>query len=192
MSGFRFRVEKTFSIPGRGVVVSGKVEEGKVAVEQVVGFLEATGQWRNAVVKAIEVEHRLVEEAEAGQQASLLLNGVKKKQIALGMVFLDPPQGPVSRESYQPDPASEPAVRAPLPAAPKIPPPTQGPSDRPIQPASGSWRLAILLLAGILVILFLLFFQEKLDPMKRRVEIHSDRVGTMAQFSPSEKGFAWR
>ena len=97
MRGFRFRVEKVFSIPGRGVVVSGKVEEGKVAVEQVIGFLETTGQWKNVVVMAIEVAHRLVEEAEAGQQASLLLDGVKKNQIAIGTVLLEPPQGPVSQ-----------------------------------------------------------------------------------------------
>ena len=171
MSGFRFRVEKTFSIPGRGVVVSGKVEEGKVAVEQVIGFLETTGQWKNVAVMAIEVEHRLVEEAEAGQQASLLLDGVKKNQIAIGMVFLEPPQEPVSKEAYQPGPAPEPAVPAQTPAGSRIYTPGDISSGRPIQPVSGSWRLGILVLAGLLIILILLFFQGKLDPLKRRVGI---------------------
>jgi hypothetical protein len=184
MSGFRFRVEKTFSIPGRGVVVSGKVEEGKVAVEQVIGFLETTGQWKNGVVMAIEVEHQLVEEAEAGQQASLLLDGVKKNQIAIGTVFLEPPQGPVSKEAYQPESGSEPAVSTRTPAGPRIFAPGEISSGRPIQPASGSWRLAFLILAGLLIILLLLFFQGKLDPLKKRVEIHPDQVGTMARFLP--------
>jgi hypothetical protein len=179
MRGFRFRVEKVFSIPGRGVVVSGKVEEGKVAVEQVIGFLETTGQWKNVAVVAIEVARRLVEEAEAGQQASLLLDGVKKNQIAIGTVLLEPPQGSVSREPDQPEPAPEPAARTSSPQAPKMPPPTHISSGRPIQPASGSWRLAVLVLAGLLIILLLLFFQGKLDPMKRRVEIHPHQVGTM-------------
>ena len=187
MSGFRFRVEKTFSIPGRGVVVSGKVEEGKVAVEQVIGFLETTGQWKNVVVMAIEVEHQLVEEAEAGQQASLLLDGVKKNQIAIGTVFLEPPQGPVSKEAYQPESGSEPAVSTRTPAGPRIFAPAEISSGRPIQPASGSWRLAFLILAGLLIILLLLFFQGKLDPLKRRVEIRPHPVGVME--NPERQNF---
>jgi translation elongation factor EF-Tu-like GTPase len=142
MGGFRFRVEKSFSIPGRGVVVSGKVEEGKVAVEQVIGFLEATGQWKNVMVVAIEVEHRLVEEAEAGQQASLLLDGVKKNQIAIGTILLDPPQGSVSKEAYQPESVSEPAFPARTPAGPRILPLARslpgGPFNLP--PAPGASR----------------------------------------------------
>ncbi len=173
MSGFRFRVEKTFSIPGRGVVVSGKVEEGKVAVEQVIGFLQTTGQWKNVVVLAIEVEHRLLEEAEAGQQASLLIDGVKKNQIAVGMVFLEPPQESVPREGYQSESAPEPGVPTRTPPAPQISSPADNYSNRPIQPSSGSWSFVILALAGLLIILFLLFFQGRLDPVKRKVEIYS-------------------
>jgi hypothetical protein len=192
MSGFRFRVEKAFSIPGRGVVVSGKVEEGKVAVEQVIGFLETTGQWKNVVVVAIEVAHQLVEVAEAGQQASLLLDGVKKNQIAIGTVLLEPPQGPVSKEAYQPEPAPEPAIRAPSLAPPKMPAPAQFPPGRPIQPASGSWRLMILLLAGLLIILLFLIFQGNLDPVRKRVEIRLFQVETTARFIPAGMDFALR
>jgi len=192
MGGFRFRVEKSFSIPGRGVVVSGKVEEGKVAVEQVIGFLEATGQWKNVMVVAIEVEHRLVEEAEAGRQASLLLDGVKKNQIAIGTVLLEPPQGPVSKEAYQPESVPEPAVPARTPAGPRIFAPGEISSGSPIQPASGSWRLAFLILAGLLMILLLLFFQGKLDPLKKRVEIRLFQVETTARFIPAGMDFALR
>jgi hypothetical protein len=192
MSGFRFRVEKVFSIPGRGVVVSGKVEEGKVAVEQVIGFLETTGQWKNVVVMAIEVEHRLVEEAQAGQQASLLLDGVKKNQIAIGTIFLEPPQGSVSREAYRPEPPPEPAVRVPSPPSPEMSAPAHIPTGRAIQPSSGSWRLALLVLAGLLIILLLLFFQGKLDSMKKRVDFHPSQDGMMTQFPHSGRDFALR
>jgi len=192
MGGFRFKVEKAFTVPGRGVVVSGKVEEGKVSVDQVVGFLEATGQWKNVMVVAIEVEHRLVEEAEAGRQASLLLDGVKKNQIAIGTVLLEPPQGPVSKEAYQPESVPEPAVPARTPAGPRIFAPGEISSGRPIQPASGSWRLAFLILAGLLMILVLLFFQGKLDPLKKRVEIRLFQVETTARFIPAGMDFALR
>ncbi len=189
MSGFRFRVEKAFSIPGRGVVVSGKVEEGKVAVEQIIGFLEPTGQWKNVAVVAIEVSHRLVEEAEAGQQASLLLDGVKKNQIAIGTILLEPPQGSVSEEAYQPETVSEPVAPDRAPSGSRIFAPGDFSSGRPIHPASGSWRLGILILAGLLIILILLFFQGKLDPLKRRVEIHPHPVGTMGNPERPPFGF---
>jgi hypothetical protein len=192
MGGFRFKVEKAFTVPGRGVVVSGKIEEGKVAVEQVIGFLETTGQWKNVVVVAIEVEQRLVEEAQAGQRASLLLEGVKKKQIPIGTIFLEPPQGPASRMADQTEPMSDPIVQTPSPAASKIPVPVQGPSGRPIQPSSGSWRLAILLLAGLLIILLLLFSQGKLDPLKKRVEIHYFPFENTARFIPAVRDFGLR
>lgn len=191
MSGFRFRVEKTFSIPGRGVVVSGKIEEGKVAVEQVIGFLQTTGQWKNVVVLAIEVEHRLVEEAEAGQQVSLLLDGVKKNQIAVGMVFLEPPPGPVSREGYQGESAHEAAVPAPTTAAPRIRAPSEISSGRPIQPSSGSWSFFIFLLAGLLIILFLLFFEGESDPLKKRLEVRPQLAGPLESLAGKKFTNAW-
>lgn len=192
MGGFRFKVEKAFTVPGRGVVVSGKIEEGKVAVEQVVGFLDTGGQWRNVVVAAIEVEQRLVEEAQAGERASLLLSGVKKKQIPAGTVLLEPPPGAEAPEAGRAEPASEPVVRNSSPAAPKIPTSAHPPSGRPIEPASGSWRLALLLAAGLLIIFLLLFSQGKLDPLKKRVEIHYFPLETTARFIPAVMGFALR
>jgi hypothetical protein len=189
MSGFRFKVEKAFTVPGRGVVVSGKVEEGKVAVDQAVGFLETSGQWRSVVVAAIEVEQRLAEEAQAGQKASLLLSGVKKKQIPAGTVLLEPPQGPASGTASRTEPAPEPPLRTYLPGAVKIPTFTHAPSGRPIEPASGSWRLALLLAAGILIILLLLFSQGRLDPMKKRVQIRPPRLEAASRIIPAGANF---
>jgi len=172
MGGFRFKVEKVFTIPGRGVVVSGKIEEGRVAVGQSVGFLGADGQWTIAVVMAIEVARRLVEEAEGGQQASLLLEGVKKNQIAIGTVLLDPPPSSVPVETPQRRQTSEPAVTVQTPPPPEISGIPDVPRGGAIQPSSGLWRAAIILLIGAFIILALLFFQGKWDPMKRRTGVY--------------------
>jgi hypothetical protein len=185
MGGFRFKVEKAFTVPGRGVVVSGKVEEGKVSVDQVVGFLDTGGQWRNAVVAAIEVEQRLAEEAQAGERASLLLSGVKKKQVPAGTVLLEPPPEADAPTARRAEPAPEPAVRTSYPAAPKIPTSAHAPSARPIEPASGSWRLALLLAAGLLILLLLLFSLGKLDPLKKRVETRPARIEAASRFLPA-------
>lgn len=183
MSAFRFRVEKVFLVRGRGVVVSGKMEEGRIAVEQVVGFLEATGRWKSAAVLAIEVEQELVEEAKAGQQASLLLDGVKKNQIPAGTILLEPPRGAVAEEDSYPEEDARTPVRPALPSSPQMPGPASGPSGRPIEPDTGSWRLAILILLGVLIVLGILFFQGKLDPLKRRVGIGSCPPPSAASFA---------
>jgi len=100
MNGFRFTVEKAFPIPGRGVVVAGRVEEGTVATGQEVGFLKADGQWGRGVVIGVEVSGRIVEETVAGQQANLLLEGVKRGQLTPGVALTEPPMAtPIPAES---------------------------------------------------------------------------------------------
>jgi len=69
---FRFVANKVYTIPGRGTVVTGKVEKGSVSVGDEIGFIGSDGQLARAVVAAIEVSRRLVEEAQQGQEASLL------------------------------------------------------------------------------------------------------------------------
>jgi len=155
--GFRFIAEEVFSIPGRGVVVTGKVEEGSVSVGQEIGFLGTDGKWTSALVIGIEVSRRLVEEVEAGQRASILLEGVRKNQIALGTVLMDVPVAPVP---------------PPSPAAPQpsYPPTVTGPSEpslgKGIHPPSSMWRTVLFIIIGILIILAILYFQGKWDPAK--------------------------
>lgn len=166
MGGFRFTVEKVFSIPGRGVVVSGKIDEGRIAVGQEVGFLGANGRWTNVHVVAIEVAHQLVEEAEAGQNASFLLEGVKKNQIVPGTLFLEPPQTSAESETTEwtgsPDPPA--SGRTALPPGGEVP--TTFSQGEAIHPSSGIWRIGIFLFLGALIILILLFFQGAFDPFK--------------------------
>jgi hypothetical protein len=153
---YRFTAEESFSIPGRGVVVTGKVEEGSISVGAKIGFLATDGKWISALVVAIEISRRLVEEAKAGQRASILLQGVKKEQIALGTVLQDVPIAPVPISSAPAQPSSPPVAAAP--------PTTSG--GEPIHPSSSSWRTILFIIIGILVILGILYLQGKWDPKK--------------------------
>jgi hypothetical protein len=171
MGGIRFKVEKAFTVPGRGVVVSGKIEEGRVAVGQGVGFQGTDGQWTKAKVMAIEVARRLVEEAQAEQKASLLLEGLERKQIVAGTILLEPPSSPGSTAASERGKPHEDAATISLPPHPQIALPPDVPRSGTIQPSSGLWRTAFFLMLGALLILGLLYFQGRWEPMKRRTEV---------------------
>ena len=153
--GFRFIAEKVYSIPRRGVVVTGKVESGSVSAGEEIGFLGTDGQWAGALVVGIEVSRRLVEEATTGQQASLLLEGIKKEQITLGTILMEMPATPVPIRSSPPQPSSQPA--ASIPPAPSL--------GQAIHPSSSLWRTLFFIGIGILILLAILYFQGKLDPI---------------------------
>lgn len=155
-SGLRFVVEKVFTIPGRGVVVSGRVESGTISVGEELGFLGTEGQWVRAMVVAIEVSRRLVEQAEAGQAASLLLEGVRKDQITLGTILTEVPTVPAQPVSQAPLPERPTSVSIPSVSYPK--------SAKAIHPSSGLGRTLLFLLIGIIIILILLLLQGKWDP----------------------------
>lgn len=156
--GLRFVVEKVFTIPGRGVVVTGRVESGAVSVGEEVGFLGTEGQWIKALVVAIEVSRRLVEQAEAGQGASLLLEGVRKDQITLGIILTEVPSVPAPAEPYYPEPERVPAISIPSISYPE--------GGKAIHPSSSLWRTLLFLLIGLFIILIILLVQGKLDPKK--------------------------
>jgi hypothetical protein len=161
-SGFRFVAEKVYAIPGRGIVVTGKVESGSISAGSEIGFLGTEGKWTKATVIGIEVNRRLVEEAEAGQQASILLEGVRKDQVALGTVLLEVPGGPAPITSPLPEPAPRPVVSAPSP------PSLQG----AIHPPSSLWRTVLFIILGILIILAILYLQGKWEPGKMMTSAH--------------------
>jgi hypothetical protein len=152
--GFRFIAEKVYAIPGRGIVVTGKLESGSVSVGSEVGFQGTDGKWTSALVIGIEVNRRLVEGAEAGQQASILLEGVRKDQVTLGTVLQEVPAapgGPVT--SPPPESTTRPVA---TPSSPYL--------DKAIHPPSSLWRTIFFIVIGILVILAILYFQGKWDP----------------------------
>ena len=127
-----------------------------ISVGTEIGFLATDGKWISALVVAIEVSRRLVEEAKAGQRASILLEGVKKDQITLGTVLQDVPVAPVPISSTSPQPSPPPVAAAP--STPSL--------GQAIHPPSSFWRTILFLVIGVLAILAILYFQGKWDPKK--------------------------
>ncbi len=154
---FRFVANKVYTIPGKGVVVTGRVEKGAVSVGDEIGFIGTDGQMTRATVTAIEVSRRLVEEAQAGQEASILLEGTRKNQITPGAVLMEAPEAPPMPVT----PAPAQTVRYTRDEPP--PPPS---SAKPISPASGLGRFFFLILIGVFVLFLLLFAQGKVDKQK--------------------------
>jgi len=150
---FRFVANKVYTIPGKGVVVTGRVEKGAVSVGDEIGFIGADGQMTRATVTAIEVSRRLVEEAQAGQEASILLEGTRKNQITAGAVLMEVPEAP-------PSPVT-PAPAQPVRYTTAEPPPSS--SAKPISPSSGSGRFVFYILIGLFIIFLLLIVQGKVD-----------------------------
>jgi elongation factor Tu len=86
---FLLRIEDVYSISGRGTVVTGSVERGVVRLNdelEVVGFRPTI----KAVCTGIEIFRKLVDEGRAGDNAGLLLRGVKREDVERGQVVASP------------------------------------------------------------------------------------------------------
>jgi elongation factor Tu len=86
---FLMPVEDVFSITGRGTVATGRIERGKVKVQEeiaLVGF----GSEKKSVVTGVEMFRKLLDEGQAGDNVGLLLRGVEKNEIERGMVLAKP------------------------------------------------------------------------------------------------------
>jgi elongation factor Tu len=83
---FLMPIEDIFSISGRGTVVTGRIERGKVKVGEeveIVGFRET----RKTVVTGVEMFKKQLDEGLAGDNAGLLLRGIGKDDVERGMVL---------------------------------------------------------------------------------------------------------
>jgi elongation factor Tu len=86
---FLMAVEDVFSITGRGTVATGRIERGKVKVQdevEIVGIRDT----RKTTVTGIEMFKKSLEEGMAGDNAGILLRGVQKADIERGMVIAKP------------------------------------------------------------------------------------------------------
>jgi len=86
---FLMPIEDIFSIQGRGTVVTGRVERGKVKVGEemeIVGFRDT----RKTVVTGVEMFKKLLDEGQAGDNVGLLLRGVEKDEVERGQVVAKP------------------------------------------------------------------------------------------------------
>ena len=87
---FLMPVEDVFSITGRGTVATGRVERGTLKVQEEVEIVGFTEESRKVVVTGIEMFHKLLDSAEAGDNAGLLLRGVQRTEIERGQVLAKP------------------------------------------------------------------------------------------------------
>ena len=87
---FLLPVEDVFSISGRGTVATGRVERGTVKMADEVEIVGLTDESRKTVITGIEMFHKLMDSAEAGDNVGLLLRGVQKNDIERGQVLCKP------------------------------------------------------------------------------------------------------
>lgn len=86
---FLLPVENVYSIPGRGTVVTGRLERGVVKKGnecEFIGFSKVI----KSTVTGVEMFHQILDEAQAGDQLGALVRGVKRDEIKRGMVMCKP------------------------------------------------------------------------------------------------------
>ncbi len=87
---FLMPVEDVFTISGRGTVATGRVERGQLKLNEKVEIVGLSDEKRETVVTGIEMFHKLLDYAEAGDNIGALLRGVAKTEIERGQVLSKP------------------------------------------------------------------------------------------------------
>jgi len=87
---FLMPVEDVFTISGRGTVATGRVERGVIKKNEPVEIVGLSDEKKQTVVTDIEMFHKLMDYAEAGDNIGALLRGVDKKSIERGQVLSKP------------------------------------------------------------------------------------------------------
>ncbi len=87
---FLMPVEDVFTISGRGTVATGRVERGQIKKNEPVEIVGLMEEKKSTVVTDIEMFHKLLDYAEAGDNIGALLRGVDKKSIERGQVLAKP------------------------------------------------------------------------------------------------------
>ncbi len=87
---FLMPVEDVFSISGRGTVATGRVERGTVKVSDTVEIVGLMDKPRSTVVTGVEMFHKLLDQAEAGDNIGALLRGVQRNEVERGQVLAKP------------------------------------------------------------------------------------------------------
>lgn len=86
---FLMPIEDVFSIEGRGTVVTGRIDRGKIKINdevEIVGIRDT----QKTVVTGVEMFNKQLEEGQAGDNAGLLLRGLKKEDVERGQVLAEP------------------------------------------------------------------------------------------------------
>ncbi len=86
---FLLAIEDVFTISGRGTVVTGRVERGQLKLNEEVEIVGLTDT-KKVVVTGIEMFRKQLDHAEAGDNAGILLRGIKKEEVERGQVLAKP------------------------------------------------------------------------------------------------------
>ena len=86
---FLMPIEDVFTITGRGTVVTGRVERGKLPINSEVAILGLRPEQKTTVT-GIEMFHKQMDEAWAGENCGLLLRGIKRTDVERGQVIAIP------------------------------------------------------------------------------------------------------
>ena len=87
---FLMPVEDVFTISGRGTVATGRVERGQLKMNDPVEILGVKADVQKSVVTGIEMFHKLLDYAEAGDNIGALLRGINRTDIERGQVICKP------------------------------------------------------------------------------------------------------
>ena len=87
---FVMPIEDVFSITGRGTVATGRVEAGTLHLNDEVEIVGIKEETQKSVVTGIEMFHKELDEAQAGDNAGVLLRGIQKTDIERGQVLCQP------------------------------------------------------------------------------------------------------
>ncbi len=87
---FLMAIEDVFTISGRGTVVTGRVERGRLKVGDEVEIVGLSDEIRKTVVTGIEMFRKTLDEAVAGDNVGVLLRGIGKDEVERGQVLAQP------------------------------------------------------------------------------------------------------
>jgi elongation factor Tu len=87
---FMMPIEDVFSIKGRGTVVTGRIDRGKVKTGEAVELVGLRDKTFSSVVTGVEMFHKTLDYGQAGDNAGLLLRGVERTDVERGMVVAAP------------------------------------------------------------------------------------------------------
>ena len=87
---FLMPVEDVFSIEGRGTVVTGRIERGQIKINDEIEMVGLGKENAKTVITGIEMFNKSLQEGQAGDNAGILLRGIKKEDIERGVVLAAP------------------------------------------------------------------------------------------------------
>ena len=87
---FLMPIEDVFSISGRGTVITGRVEQGIIKVNDKVQLVGLKHEVKETVAVSLEMFNKILDEARAGENVGVLIRGIAKEDVERGMVLCAP------------------------------------------------------------------------------------------------------